>query len=108
VCTDYPDATILEPIARNRDINLTPAQVKRFVLKGYMWGHNPEELLEVTKSESEHELAEPKSGQRRYDRILMCDLLWFYDEHRNLLQTCQVCLADSGRITVTVGDYTKP
>lgn len=69
---------------------------------GYTWGGNIEPLLEP--------LQDIGSGEKRkkFDLIILADLLFNRSEHRKLLWTCRECLDEGGVVWVTFSHHDPP
>ncbi|KAJ2916887.1 hypothetical protein MD484_g3496, partial [Candolleomyces efflorescens] len=80
VSTDYPDDPLIDNIDHNIRLNLTPEEQGRTVAKGYIWGRQVDELVEISSS---------KTGQRGYDLIILSDLVFNHSQHDALLSTCE-------------------
>ncbi|GAA5980090.1 hypothetical protein JCM10908_001531 [Rhodotorula pacifica] len=93
VISDFPDPALVNNIAKNIDLNVTSlesADVATAVAKGFTWGTPPDTLLEAlsgTDAAGEEE--------RKFDLILLSDLVFNHSQHLALLSTCLSCLAAS-------------
>mmetsp|Transcript_33633 Transcript_33633/g.44383 ORF Transcript_33633/g.44383 Transcript_33633/m.44383 type:complete len:320 (-) Transcript_33633:95-1054(-) len=98
VITDYAsaaDTALVENLQKNIDMlrPQIPDNSKVFA-HGYIWGYPSEPLLEYLNP----------SG-RKFDMIILADLLFNHSEHEKLLQTCDACLSEDGTIWVTYGHH---
>ncbi|ORY41021.1 hypothetical protein BCR33DRAFT_767767 [Rhizoclosmatium globosum] len=87
VATDYPDPHLIRSIDRNCRVNF-PELVQEGKLKalGYQWGQDLSEVF-----------AALPDAVRKFDVIFLADVVpVFFTEHRNLLKTCQLALAERG------------
>ncbi|KAB5589454.1 nicotinamide N-methyltransferase [Ceratobasidium theobromae] len=118
VITDYPDAPLLENIARNVDHNI-PSTMRNVVKiqvskpnkapgqllngvdlleKGYIWGTDPEKLSEclerghISEDNNDTGTHEHPSQSGRFDVIILSDLIFNHSQHAALLDTCEATL----------------
>jgi len=99
VITDYAstvDTALVDNIQKNIDM-LRPyfPEGTSVHAQGLIWGYPPEPILNCL---------EP-SGERKFDLIILADLLFNHSEHTKLLETCDACLSDNGVIWVTYGHH---
>ncbi|KAF8216371.1 putative methyltransferase-domain-containing protein [Mycena galopus ATCC 62051] len=80
--TDYPDPELVANLDHNASTNLPGDH--RVSVRGYIWGHPVEPLLDVLPS-----------GSDRFDLVIMSDLVFNHSQHDALLQTCAGCLAST-------------
>lgn len=80
VITDYPDPDLLENIQRNIDHCSNASESTTVTCQGYIWGRETTELLR----EAQDEL---------FDLLILSDLLFNHQAHRDLLKTCKECLS---------------
>eukprot|EP01137_Pigoraptor_chileana_P025502 Opistho-2@95085 len=86
VITDYPEASLIDNIQRNVDVNLDGHR-NRVVVQGYLWGAGVADLLAANNGE-------------KFDLVLLCDLVFNHSQHTKLLQSAHACLADGGKVIV--------
>ncbi|GAA6001771.1 hypothetical protein JCM10207_002312 [Rhodosporidiobolus poonsookiae] len=83
VISDFPDASLVKNLEKNVQENVTclgSELVAETSAKGFTWGSPPDELLEA-------------AGNRKFDLILLSDLVFNHSQHAALLNTCLTCLA---------------
>lgn len=115
VCTDYPDKALLGNLTRNRDENARPTAssgsaesrgypqlAQHVVIEGHLWGKKPEELLqclpEDNDSSAEAGPSKPSDrphSRRRYDTLILSDLIFNHSQHAALLDTCEAVITPS-------------
>lgn len=62
------------------------------VVQGYIWGTDPSTLLDAIS-----DVAPTTSGRRRrFDLIILSDLVFNHQAHSTVLRTCEMCLAKAG------------
>ncbi|GAA6011503.1 hypothetical protein JCM8202_004051 [Rhodotorula sphaerocarpa] len=94
VISDFPDAALVNNIAKNIEMNIPPIdEIAHAVAKGFTWGSPPDPLLEALQSPSTSSATE--SDLRKFDLILLSDLVFNHSQHLALLNTCLSCLAPS-------------
>lgn len=90
VATDYPDPDLLENIECNiatlkedagRDLPIS--------CQGYIWGHDTQPLLDA-----------PGQKGRKFDFVILSDVVFNHTEHEKLLKTCKDTLAPAGQVLV--------
>ncbi|BGP21680.1 nicotinamide N-methyltransferase [Rhodotorula toruloides] len=87
VISDFPDAALVKNIGQNVETNIAALNsdfVAETSAKGFTWGSPPDSLLEV--------LGGP-FGSRKFDLILLSDLVFNHSQHAALLNTCLSCLS---------------
>ena len=85
VATDYPDPDLLSNLRSNVELNCKNSQFAGpgdAHVEGFIWGTDPSELL--------GKLPEGK----RFDLILLSDLVFNHQAHPALLDTCDRCLSE--------------
>ncbi|GAA5857206.1 hypothetical protein JCM8547_009371 [Rhodosporidiobolus lusitaniae] len=85
VISDFPDASLVNNIAKNVELNLTSLSsdlVAETAARGFTWGSPPDSLFEA-------------ASNRKFDLILLSDLVFNHSQHAALLNTCLSCLSDS-------------
>ncbi|KAI8581836.1 hypothetical protein K450DRAFT_231384 [Umbelopsis ramanniana AG] len=89
VClSDYPDPVITANLAHNVNENFhDPARCK---VVPHAWGTDVKDLLE-------------SNSGALFDVILLSDVVWISDQHKNLLETCTKTLCSHGRVYLTCG-----
>ncbi|EGG21462.1 putative methyltransferase [Cavenderia fasciculata] len=97
VMTDYPEDTLINNMKYNRS-NTVPERVcdenNRLLAVPHLWGKNPEELNQL--------LDEPS---KKFDIIILSDLLFNHAVHDKMLETCSTCLSDNGIIYVSFSHH---
>ncbi|KAJ3416861.1 nicotinamide n-methyltransferase [Chytridiales sp. JEL 0842] len=90
VITDWPEPQLMNRIKKNLEIN-TPAQYAdgKVAVVGYQWGQEIEPVL-----------AELPDTTRKFDLVLLADLIFNHTEHANLLKTCLQTLDKTGSVLV--------
>ncbi|KAI0725727.1 nicotinamide N-methyltransferase [Fomitopsis betulina] len=85
VLTDYPDAALIDNLEINVNGSIPLAHGKRqsVQVKGYIWGHPVEPLLETVRRE------DTATG---FDLVIMSDLIFNHSQHDALLKTCEETL----------------
>ncbi|CAJ0751478.1 14474_t:CDS:2, partial [Entrophospora sp. SA101] len=105
VITDYPDDELIENIKYNAIANLGVKKTQgdkksvelpdNVIISGYIWGRDTNPLLNYINSTNSI------NNKRKYDLILLSDLLANHSEHKSLLKSCKECLEPSnGQILV--------
>uniref|UniRef100_A0A060T9P1 ARAD1D13354p n=1 Tax=Blastobotrys adeninivorans TaxID=409370 RepID=A0A060T9P1_BLAAD len=88
VVTDYPDPDLMNNIDHN--IGLLNAHAEYpLTSEGYIWGYDTTDLLN----------AKGQKG-RKFDFIILSDLIFNHTEHQKLIKSCDECLADNGVVLV--------
>ncbi|GAA6036900.1 hypothetical protein JCM8097_006344 [Rhodosporidiobolus ruineniae] len=85
VISDFPDPSLVNNLAKNVEINVTSLGsdlIAETSAKGFTWGSPPDDLLAA-------------AGDRKFDLILLSDLVFNHSQHSALLNTCLSCLAPS-------------
>ncbi|KAF2774227.1 nicotinamide N-methyltransferas-like protein Nnt1 [Teratosphaeria nubilosa] len=85
VVTDYPDADLIENLRHNITHCPHLSSPPNIVAEGYLWGAD-------TSSLTSHL---PLGSNRRFDVLILADLLFNHSEHAKLLRTVQRTLAKS-------------
>jgi nicotinamide N-methyltransferase len=90
VITDYPDPDLMDNINYNVEMlkNSTPKPLS-VTTEGYIWGNDVSNLLN----------AKGQNG-RKFDFIILADLIFNHSEHSKLIKTCDECLTPNGKILV--------
>ncbi|KAH3903265.1 probable Putative nicotinamide N-methyltransferase [Saccharomycodes ludwigii] len=92
VVTDYPDADLIENIKinvskYNNNNNMT--------VEGYIWGNNYEPLLKNLPN-----------NKKKFDLIIMSDLVFNHSEHHKLLKTAKDLLEpENGKVLVVFSPH---
>lgn len=108
VSTDYPDADLVSNIQYNVDHaiyngkKLSPNEQERtvqeaernVVIEGYIWGNDYTPLL--------RHLPE---GKKKFDLIILSDLVFNHTEHQKLLKTTHDLLAEDGKALVVFSPH---
>ncbi|GAA5834111.1 hypothetical protein JCM9279_004219 [Rhodotorula babjevae] len=88
VISDFPDASLVRNLEQNVALNviaLESADVADACAKGFTWGTPPSALLEPLSADS----------SRKFDLVLLSDLVFNHSQHAALLASCLSCLAPS-------------
>jgi len=96
VCTDYPDADLISNIKYNIESAKEMDQSKIFV-EGYIWGNDYEPLLEKIRTKDQ--------PTKKFDLIILSDLVFNHTEHHKLLKTCQDNLEQDGKCLVVFSPH---
>ncbi|KAL6067751.1 Protein N-terminal and lysine N-methyltransferase efm7 [Balamuthia mandrillaris] len=91
VVTDYPDEDLMENIEFNVKANTSEEERKRIKITGHLWGSSVLPLLSADTGSSEA-AAEP----RKFDVVILSDLIFNHSQHQQLLQTCNEALREEG------------
>lgn len=102
VCTDYPDADLLQNIQYNVDhvvfggeeVSETSGSKRNIVVEGYIWGNDYLPLQEHIGGQS-----------KSFDLIILSDLVFNHTEHVKLLQTTKDLLARDGKALVVFSPH---
>jgi nicotinamide N-methyltransferase len=86
VLTDYPDPELLNALRDTAALNKEKFKSQVHVV-GFQWGQDVQDLLQISK--------------RKYDLILMADLIFNHKEHDHLLASSKLLLQENGKILVT-------
>ncbi|BFZ58085.1 Protein N-terminal and lysine N-methyltransferase efm7 [Savitreella phatthalungensis] len=85
VATDYPDPDLIQNIDHNLNHSGEPSGLTLDRSKahacGYIWGRDVQELLSLAHGD-------------KYDLLILSDLVFNHQAHRDLLKTCRNTLAD--------------
>ncbi|CCH41769.1 putative nicotinamide N-methyltransferase [Wickerhamomyces ciferrii] len=97
VCTDYPDVELISNIEHN--IKTAPGLNQETVtVDGYIWGNDYEPLFSKIRNDSTHQ-------NKKFDLIILSDLVFNHTEHHKLLKTCQDCLEPNGKCLVVFSPH---
>lgn len=89
VClSDYPDADITANLVHNVAENLQDQGQCKVV--PHAWGTDVKALLD-------------SNSGAPFDVILLSDVVWISDQHKNLLETCTKVLCSHGKVYLTCG-----
>lgn len=90
VITDYPDPDLISNIDHNVDLlkKSTPKPLN-VTSEGYIWGNDVSTLLN----------AKGQNG-RKFDFIILSDLIFNHSEHSKLIRSCDECLTPNGKLFV--------
>lgn len=86
VSTDYPDPELVQNIEYN--VNLLKERTSKPIsvdIEGYIWGNSVEPLLNA-----------PRQKGRKFDLIILSDLIFNHTEHYKLIKACNEALSDDG------------
>ncbi|GAA5994889.1 uncharacterized protein JCM10292_004413 [Rhodotorula paludigena] len=85
VISDFPDASLVRNLEKNVEMNISIVgsdAVANACAKGFTWGTPPDPLLEALVADG-----------RKFDLILLSDLVFNHSQHLALLNTCLSCLS---------------
>lgn len=88
LCTDYPDQDLIVNIRKNIDEfeeGLQKEERGRVHAEGYCWGADPSKLLGFVQ--------DSEANDKRFDILILADLLFNHSEHTKLLSTVQSTLS---------------
>lgn len=85
VATDYPESQLIDALEMNINRNIAIVPRREIVACGHLWGHDVESILKQN------------SSGRRFDVIILCDLIFNHSQHANMLKTCVEALNDGGK-----------
>ncbi|CAE6537457.1 unnamed protein product, partial [Rhizoctonia solani] len=100
VITDYPDDPLLDNITSNVDRNIPSTIRSNVKIQGYVWGTNPEKLLQcVDRTRLAGDSSEDGRviEQGAFDVIILSDLIFNHSQHLALLDTCEAALRPARR-----------
>lgn len=97
VSTDYPDADLISNIQYNVD-HAEGMDRERVHVEGYIWGNSYDSLLEKIQDDEEHK-------DKKFDLIILSDLVFNHTEHHKLLQTSKDLLAKDGKCLVVFSPH---
>ena len=86
--SDYPDADITANLVHNVAENLQDQGQCKVV--PHAWGTDVKALLD-------------SNSGAPFDVILLSDVVWISDQHKNLLETCTKVLCSHGKVYLTCG-----
>lgn len=92
VCTDYPDVELIENIKAN--VQKYNSNHNVFV-EGYIWGNKYDDIIKFL----------PEDEEKKFDLIIMSDLVFNHTEHHKLLKTGKDLLAKDGKILVVFSPH---
>lgn len=92
IVTDYPDRALIDTLRVNLDRNVHGERRKRIQELGFLWGDSVEPLLAANVN-------------KKFDVIILCDLLFNHSEHKKLLKNCQDALSPNGIIWCVFSHY---
>ncbi|RKP38602.1 hypothetical protein BJ085DRAFT_22297, partial [Dimargaris cristalligena] len=113
VITDYPDIDLMNNIRFNVDRTLpgyttAPGGSGQARVEGFLWGADSTPLLNLLADEPSSSsstssssldtittITAAKAGNRKFDLIILCDLIFNHSQHTQLLRTCRECLDTS-------------
>jgi len=93
VITDYPDKDLVDSIVDTIDLNFIKAQQKNVHILGHLWGSDAQPLLDLVKEE--------KNKNRKFDIVVLSDLIFNHFVHKELLTSCQNLLEEDGTVWVS-------
>ncbi|KAI3634204.1 hypothetical protein MIR68_007808 [Amoeboaphelidium protococcarum] len=89
VVTDYPDIELIQQLSDNVLFNLK-ANTGQFQVTGHLWGKD-ETWLDGS-----------------FDVVILCDLIFNHNQHRNMLVSCQRALQNKGGIVLCAFTHHRP
>lgn len=91
VITDYPDPNLIQNMECNIELvrKSCPEKQLSMCALGYIWGNDPQELLNA-----------PGQNGEKFDLIIMSDLIFNHSEHSKLIESGRACLKPDGKILV--------
>jgi nicotinamide N-methyltransferase len=90
VSTDYPDNDLIDNIHENvRMLTDSCGRQLPITVQGYIWGNSVDPLLNA-----------PNQNGRKFDLIILSDLIFNHSEHEKLVRTCDESLAADGLVFV--------
>ncbi|PRT55676.1 Protein N-methyltransferase NNT1 [Wickerhamiella sorbophila] len=90
VATDYPDPDLLENIECNiKTLKKDAGRELPICAQGYIWGNETQALLNA-----------PGQNGRKFDFIILSDVVFNHTEHEKLIRTCKETLAPAGQVLV--------
>ncbi|QLQ82149.1 hypothetical protein HG537_0G04040 [Torulaspora globosa] len=92
VCTDYPDADLLQNIQFN--VDRVGEEAGDIVVEGYIWGNDYVPLQRHIGGENS-----------KFDLIILSDLVFNHSEHHKLLKTTKDLLAEDGKALVVFSPH---
>jgi nicotinamide N-methyltransferase len=95
VSTDYPDADLISNIQYNVD-HTDGLDKSRVFVEGYIWGNDYEPLLNRIRDQND---------EKKFDLIILSDLVFNHSEHHKLLQTCKDLLSEDGKCLVVFSPH---
>lgn len=108
VSTDYPDADLISNIQYNVDHNIYGGEElsqdeetrskqiaeRKVVVEGYIWGNEYEPIVKHLPD-----------GQKKFDLIILSDLVFNHTEHQKLFKTTKDLLKDDGKALVVFSPH---
>ena len=107
IITDYPDADLIENITFNVNLNapkgIDSGKIVVMVIhvlalsnlfQGHLWGKQVPEL--------QKKISADETNLRKFDVIILSDLIFNHTCHYDLLTTCKQALANDGKVTNTL------
>ncbi|XBW34861.1 hypothetical protein QEN19_000428 [Hanseniaspora menglaensis] len=93
VCTDYPDAELIQNIRDNvKNYNKN----NNVFVEGYIWGNEHGDIIKYLSADDK---------EKKFDLIIMSDLVFNHTEHHKLLKTGRELLAEGGKILVVFSPH---
>lgn len=94
VCTDYPDADLISNIQYN--VDHTEGLKSSVIVERYIWGADYEPILSKIRDEN---------SNKKFDLIILSDLVFNHSEHHKLLQTSKELLEKNGKCLVVFSPH---
>ncbi|KAK4057986.1 Protein N-terminal and lysine N-methyltransferase efm7 [Microbotryomycetes sp. JL221] len=90
VISDFPDPALVNNIAKNIELNVESHRASgaaESAAIGFTWGSSPSSMFEKIRDENE--------PNRKFDLILLSDLVFNHSQHGALLDSCEALLAQA-------------
>lgn len=95
VCTDYPDVELIENIKYNVE-HSEGLDHENVHVDGLIWGNDYEPILQKIRGSNK---------DKKFDLIILSDLVFNHTEHHKLLKTCQDVLEPNGKCLVVFSPH---
>lgn len=91
--TDYPDPELIDNLVWNIEENVKDSALKgKIQAKGFLWGAPVDEIVEL-------------NGGKKFDIVILCDLLFNHSEHTKLAKSTLEFLAPGGVVWCVFTHY---
>ncbi|KAH3678981.1 hypothetical protein WICMUC_001295 [Wickerhamomyces mucosus] len=97
VSTDYPDVELIENIQYNVD-HAEGMNKDRVYVEGYIWGNSYDSLLSKIRDDQQ-------GKNKKFDLIILSDLVFNHSEHHKLLKTSKDLLEKNGKCLVVFSPH---
>lgn len=94
VCTDYPDPDLISHIQHNVDSCDALKSRSNTKVYGYIWGNDVRPLC--FDDQEEDAFPDTIGEEKKFDLVILSDLVFNHTEHGKLLQTCRDTLKADG------------